>query len=111
MMLALKPAPGAGGGQGTPSGHAQPPWRWSWHAALWAGRWSYGIYLFHNAAPALLTRLWPSVQGWPLLLLSLAFTLVVAAALHSLVEWPARQWGRRLAHRLERRRPSGSSLA
>ncbi|MFN5701317.1 MAG: acyltransferase family protein [Betaproteobacteria bacterium] len=111
MMLVLKPAQQACVAEAAPSGHAQHPWRWSWHAALWAGRWSYGIYLFHNATPALLTRLWPTVHGWPLLLLSLVLTLVVAAALHSLVEWPARQWGRRLAQRLERRSPSGSSPA
>jgi peptidoglycan/LPS O-acetylase OafA/YrhL len=100
MMLALKPAPQALLEEAAQAGDDQSTLRWTWHIALWAGRCSYGTYLFHNAAPAALTRLWPSLQGWPLLLTSLALTLVVAAALHRLVEWPARQWGRRLAHRL-----------
>jgi peptidoglycan/LPS O-acetylase OafA/YrhL len=73
---------------------------WS-RVATWAGRLSYGIYLFHNAAPHVIARWWPSLGGWALLLSSLALTLLAAAILHLVVEWPARRYGRSMAIRVE----------
>jgi exopolysaccharide production protein ExoZ len=74
------------------------PWA---RLAAWAGRLSYGVYLFHNAAPGVIRGLWPEAQGWGLAASSLLLTLAVAALLHRLVEWPARAWGRRWAARLQ----------
>lgn len=71
------------------------------NAALWAGRLSYGIYLFHNAAPVFLRQALPQAWavhgGWPLFAASLALTLVVSLLLHLVVEAPCRAYGRRLA--------------
>jgi peptidoglycan/LPS O-acetylase OafA/YrhL len=66
---------------------------------LWAGRLSYGIYLFHNAAPQWLKHLLPGWSGLPALLACLALTLLVAWLAHLLIESPARRLGRRLAAR------------
>jgi peptidoglycan/LPS O-acetylase OafA/YrhL len=72
-------------------------------AALWAGRLSYGLYLFHNAAPILARRWWPELSGWPLVMTSLVLTLITAWALHLAVEAPCRRLGRSLASALQRR--------
>lgn len=67
-------------------------------AATWAGRLSYGVYLFHNAAPAWIQ--WvaggplPGQVLWPL---SVATTLVAAFVLHLALEAPMRRLGRRIA--------------
>jgi peptidoglycan/LPS O-acetylase OafA/YrhL len=66
----------------------------------WAGRLSYGTYLFHNAAPQWLGYLAPGWSGLPALSASLALTLLVAWLAHLLIEAPARRLGRRLATRL-----------
>ncbi len=72
--------------------------------ATWAGRLSYGIYLFHNAAPTWVQwvagRPLPGLVLWPL---SVATTLVVAFVLHLALEAPMRRIGRRIA-------PSAGSL-
>lgn len=102
LMLLLKPASGFAPVE---SAHADAAQRLWWAVALWAGRCSYGVYLLHNAAPAVVARVWPSAQGWPLLLASLGLTFAMAAVLHRLVEAPARQWGRRWAAWLDTRRP------
>jgi peptidoglycan/LPS O-acetylase OafA/YrhL len=66
--------------------------------ATWAGRLSYGVYLFHNAAPTWVH--WvaggplPGLVLWPA---SVATTLVVAFVLHLALEAPMRRFGRRLA--------------
>ena len=65
----------------------------------WAGRLSYGTYLFHNAAPQWLNHLSPGWSGLPALLACLALTLLVAWLAHLLIESPARGFGRRLALR------------
>ena len=74
---------------------------WSWLAG-WAGRLSYGVYLFHNAAPQWVRSVFPEVSGWALVIPSFLLTVAVAALLHRWVEWPARRLGRRWAARLER---------
>lgn len=66
------------------------------------GAMSYGVYLFHNAAPMVLQRAWPSLQGAGLVLSSVALTFVAAALAHRLVESPLRSFGRELAQRLTR---------
>jgi len=106
LMLLLKPASAFSLAQ---SAHVNASHRLGWAVALWAGRCSYGVYLLHNAAPALVARVWPSAQGWPLLLASLALTIIMAAVLHRLVEAPARQWGRRWAARLDQRQMPASA--
>lgn len=71
-------------------------------AAIQLGRLSYGIYLFHNAAPQLVTKVIPSLSGngpW-LSLVSLGCTLALAWLANRWVEEPARAWGRSLSVRL-----------
>lgn len=71
--------------------------------ALWTGGCSYGIYLFHNLAPAALERL-PGSPAGPLLgLLGIALTVAASAFLHRWYEEPLRRQGRRLAQRLSGR--------
>jgi peptidoglycan/LPS O-acetylase OafA/YrhL len=65
--------------------------------ALWLGRLSYGLYLFHNAAPELLRRTALPLEGWSLALASLALTVLLAGLLHLTVEAPCRAYGRSLA--------------
>ncbi len=69
------------------------------HCANQLGQLSYGIYLFHNAAPALVIRLMPELAnaGVRLSLASLCCTVLVAWIANRLIERPARQWGRSLA--------------
>jgi peptidoglycan/LPS O-acetylase OafA/YrhL len=66
--------------------------------ATWSGRLSYGVYLFHNAAPTSVQWIaghpLPSSVLWPA---SVATTLVAALALHLALEAPMRRLGRRLA--------------
>lgn len=71
-------------------------------AAQFVGSLSYGVYLFHNAAPVLLQRLWPALPAPVLVLGSLCLTLVVAMILHRGLEAPCRRLGRRWAARLAR---------
>jgi peptidoglycan/LPS O-acetylase OafA/YrhL len=71
-----------------------------------AGQLSYGVYLFHNAAPSIVQRLWQGASGWPALLASLALTLLIAFALHHAVEAPLRNLGRNLSRRISARVPA-----
>lgn len=64
------------------------------------GELSYGVYLFHNAAPQLLARWWPSASGVTALLLCVALTLLLATLMHYAVEQPLRSYGRRLSQTL-----------
>ena len=79
---------------------------WRLRACLVAGQLSYGVYLFHNAAPPILARLWPGAAGWTALLASLALTLLLAFALHHAVEAPVRDFGRELSRRIGPRVPA-----
>jgi peptidoglycan/LPS O-acetylase OafA/YrhL len=72
--------------------------------AQWLGNVSYGVYLFHNAAPVALSSWRGSLPGVAFALLCLAATLAVAHLLHATWEAPLRRWGRRLAKRIDRRR-------
>ena len=70
--------------------------------ARWAGRLSYGVYLFHPAAASLLLLAAPQAKGWAGMAAALLLTLILAWAGHLSVERPLRQWGRRWAQRWER---------
>ena len=65
----------------------------------WAGNLSYGIYLFHNAAPSLLRHLGHHDVGLRFAFASFALTLAIALLLNLLWEDPWRRFGRRLAGR------------
>lgn len=72
------------------------------HVAIQLGRLSYGIYLFHNAVPQLVTRAIPSLSGngpW-LSLVSLGCTVGLAWLANRCIEDPARALGRSLSARL-----------
>lgn len=71
--------------------------------AAWAGRLSYGVYLFHLAALQLATLWREALKDWPLGHQGAAVVLTLAMAWLSLqfCEDPLRRWGRRLAQRWE----------
>lgn len=100
LLLGLNPVRPLAVDSPTPSPSRNAAWT---AAALWAGRLSYGLYLFHNAAPVLARRWWPELSGWPLVLASLGLTLVTAWVLHLAVEAPCRRLGRSLANAVQRR--------
>ena len=62
------------------------------------GELSYGIYLFHNAAPQILGRVVPAMSGWAALLACTGITLLMAFAAHHAIEKPMRAYGRRLSY-------------
>jgi len=63
---------------------------------VWLGRISYGVYVFHWPVFVLATGRSLNLRGWPLFLVRIAITLLVAVASYWLVERPVR---------LSRRRP------
>lgn len=67
----------------------------------WTGRLSYGVYLFHFAAPLLIARWLPGLSGLLLVIYSLILTLTAALLFHLLVEQPMRRLGRHWASRVE----------
>jgi peptidoglycan/LPS O-acetylase OafA/YrhL len=70
--------------------------------ALWAGRLSYGVYLFHIAALRLAEG-WAAAWGWTpggARWLAVALTLAIAAVVYLAWENPWRMFGRRWAARL-----------
>lgn len=81
-------------------GPPDTPHRWLTAAPVaMAGRWSYGIFIWHLAV---LSVIFPVFGILPfngnfgvVLALTVAFTLPIAAASHALVEEPCRQWARR----------------
>jgi peptidoglycan/LPS O-acetylase OafA/YrhL len=70
---------------------------WSAPWLVLMGQLSYGVYLFHNAAPQLLSRAVPGLTGAWAALASTAITLCIALAAHRMVERPMRNFGRRIA--------------
>ena len=71
--------------------------RWVRPGFLFMGQLSYGVYLFHNAAPLLLRRLWPELAGMTLVMLCVVLTLLLATAAHYAIERPLRNYGRKLS--------------
>jgi peptidoglycan/LPS O-acetylase OafA/YrhL len=70
--------------------------------ALWAGRLSYGVYLFHIAALRLAEG-WAAAWGWTpggARWLAMGLTLAIAAVVYLAWENPWRMFGRRWAARL-----------
>ena len=75
-----------------------PSWvRWFTPAFVLMGELSYGVYLFHNAAPQILGRVLPAAGGVGALLLCTGITLLIAFVAHHVVEKPMRAYGRRLS--------------
>ena len=74
------------------------PWFSPWFVFM--GQLSYGVYLFHNAAPQILARILPSVSGGAAVLLCVGITLALAWAAHHAIERPLRNYGRRLSQQL-----------
>ena len=68
---------------------------------LQLGALSYGVYLFHNAAPQILQQGgWTSLSSLQMTLASTAITLTLAYVLHRAVETPCRDYGRRLSSKI-----------
>ena len=61
------------------------------------GELSYGVYLFHNAAPQILGRILPAVSGGTAVVACTAITLSMAFVAHHAIEKPMRAYGRRLS--------------
>ncbi len=76
--------------------------RWLTPGFLFMGQLSYGVYLFHNAAPLLLRRFWPELSGTTLVVLCVVFTLLLATAAHYAIERPLRNYGRQLSQALRK---------
>ena len=86
-------------------GWIERPSAWLVRLAAVLGNLSYGVYLFHNAAPWMLEPIRASLPGPWFALLCLAITAIAAQLMHWVFEAPCRRYGRRLAHVLDRRRP------
>ncbi|MEU4316252.1 acyltransferase [Nocardia sp. NPDC024068] len=76
------------------------PHRWLTSApAATAGRWSYGIFIWHLAVLSVIFPVFGILHFHGdflvVLALTVAFTLPIAAASHALIEEPSRQWARR----------------
>lgn len=69
---------------------------------LLMGQLSYGVYLFHNAAPKLMAVVAAPAAGLLALLLALAITFLMAWVTHHAIERPLRHYGRELSQRLSR---------
>lgn len=74
---------------------------WAHYISLQLGALSYGIYLFHNAAPQILQRAgWTTLSSLQITLASTAITFAMAYALHRAIESPCRNYGRRLSSKI-----------
>jgi exopolysaccharide production protein ExoZ len=69
---------------------------------IFCGELSYGVYLFHNAAPQILERVKPQVSGVAAVLACIGMTLLLAFAAHHAIEKPMRLFGRRLSQAFAR---------
>jgi peptidoglycan/LPS O-acetylase OafA/YrhL len=107
VLAALCFAPMVAGSLGGKSASASAPSALgsAWQVtAMWAGKLSYGVYLFHMAAlqwvqpwrEALTAHFPLGHQG-----LAVLVTLAMAGVCHALWEEPWRRWGRRKADQLE----------
>jgi peptidoglycan/LPS O-acetylase OafA/YrhL len=80
-------------------------------AGQWMGERSYGLYLWHFPVILSVYGMGPLLHPpevsyiWARLLLIFVVSVGLAAASYSLVEHPAREWGRRLSRRVSRPSP------
>lgn len=84
-------------------GAIKQPSSWLIAMATVAGNLSYGLYLFHNAAPQVFAPYQAALPGPVFALLCLGATLLLVHVLHRLWEAPCRQFGRQLAERRDHR--------
>lgn len=77
-------------------------------ASFVAGNLSYGVYLFHNAAPVLLDGLKRLVPSSVFGLACFLLTIALAALLHVVWEAPFRRFGRKLSARFIPRRAASA---
>lgn len=75
----------------------QQPQSWFRSWAFIMGQLSYGVYLFHNAAPQMLHRIMPELGGKTLVLLCVILSLLMSWVAHYAIERPLRNYGRRLS--------------
>jgi len=73
---------------------------WLRQTALFAGASSYGVYLFHNLMPRLLSQFGMEAEGVGFVLLAFLLTVALALLLYRYYENPLRRYGRDLAHRV-----------
>ena len=66
------------------------------------GELSYGVYLFHNAAPQILGRMLPAINGSAAVLMCTGITLLMAFVAHHVIEKPMRAYGRSLSQNAAR---------
>lgn len=100
----------AGAGQATPKLVANSlasllsqPLNGGWQPIfVLVGELSYGVYLFHNAAPQIVGRVLPEAAGAAAALMCTGLTLLMALAAHHAVEKPMRAFGRRLSQAASR---------
>ena len=62
---------------------------------VWLGRISYGVYVYHWPVFLLATRRSLDLRGWPLFVVRMAITLLVAVISYWLIEQPVRRSRRR----------------
>lgn len=84
-------------------GSVPHPPAWLHSLATFSGNLSYGVYLFHGAAPLVLTPCHPYLSAASFTLLCFAATVLTAYLLHRFWEAPWRRYGRTLAYRFESR--------
>lgn len=74
---------------------------WVQKISLQLGALSYGIYLFHNAAPQIIQLGgWTSLSSLQITLACVTITLTIAYLLHYTVETPCRNFGRYLSAKI-----------
>lgn len=74
------------------------PSHWLKKLAFILGNLSYGLYLFHNAAPIMLQNLKPSLSPIFFGLICFLLTVAISGILHLVYEAPLRNFGRHLAN-------------
>lgn len=75
--------------------------RWIKWISMRMGALSYGIYLFHNAAPEVIQYFNWNLTILQTTLVSVVMTLITAAVFHRMVEEPCRAYGRYLSAKIK----------
>lgn len=90
------------------AGRASGSPRFLVHFSQGWGNLSYGIYLFHNLTPELLSSIKPQLSAGTYVFVCILVTLLTAFLLHHLCERPFRRFGRALGTALEQACPPKS---